>query len=331
MSDCDCEMKIKKLLSGFKCCCAQQEQQPIVEQPIVEQPIVEQPIVEPEPIIPIKKRALLIGINYIGTSAELGGCINDVMNMKQVLIHHYDYKNEDILTITDTGRMIGNHRDGLKPTKEIILIGINNWFLKSIKEGYNQLYFHYSGHGSYLRDQNGDEADGNDECLCPLDYNTAGFIRDDELNKMFSSIPENVKLTCVIDACHSASMFDLRYELDCISVKLEENKNDPDAYLFENWSYDFHSSENKNYNNTNNILTISGCRDSQTSADAWINNKYQGALSYHLMKTLELNKYDIKIKYLLKDLHCMLENGKYSQKPVITSSKKINVDEKFSL
>ena len=46
------------------------------------------------------------------------------------------------------------------------------------------------------------------------------------------------------------------------------------------------------------MLMISGCRDSQTSADAYINKKYQGALTFHLLKVLELNKYDIKIKYL---------------------------------
>ena len=330
MTNCDCEMKIKKLLNGFKCCCAQQQveqPQPVVEEP---QPVVEEP--QPEPQKPIKKRAVLIGINYRGTSAELGGCINDVENMRRVLINNYGYKDDDILMLTDNGQRIGTKFNrNVKPIKKEIISHIN-WLINSENLDYNQFYFHYSGHGSYLRDQNNDEKDGRDECLCPTDYNTAGFIRDDELNKLFNKFSPTSKVTCVIDACHSATMLDLKYELDCLSVQVEENEQDPDAYLYKNWSYDFHNSENHNYTSTdNNIFTISGCRDSQTSADAWINNKYQGALSYHLMKALELNKYDIKVKYLLKDIHCMLEMGKYDQKPVITSSKKINIDEKFSL
>ena len=39
----------------------------------------------------MSKFALLIGINYKGTSNELNGCINDVMNMRDVLIKHFGY------------------------------------------------------------------------------------------------------------------------------------------------------------------------------------------------------------------------------------------------
>ena len=43
------------------------------------------------------------------------------------------------------------------------------------------LFFHYSGHGSYIKDENGDEVDGKDECLCPIDYAYSGMIIDDEI------------------------------------------------------------------------------------------------------------------------------------------------------
>ena len=41
------------------------------------------------------------------------------------------------------------------------------------------LFFHYSGHGGQQADKDGDEADGKDETLVPLDYQTAGQITDD--------------------------------------------------------------------------------------------------------------------------------------------------------
>ena len=351
--NCECKTvlkKIKKIIEKYNCgCCTVQEtpEPSVAEQPHnpdcqcdpcecenceckPEEQIQEELTIVDEPI-PIKKRAVLIGINYIGTNAELGGCINDVNNMKQVLIKNYGYKNDDITVITDNGKVKGNEtKNNIKPTKHQILRHLQ-WLVNSQNLGFNQFYFHYSGHGSYIRDQNNDESDGRDECLVPVDYITADFIRDDEIKKILSGLLPTSKLTCVIDACHSATMLDSKYELDCKSVQLEQNQSDSDAYLYQNWSYAFEYKENHKYNDTNNIFSISGCRDNQTSADAWINNKYQGALSYHFMKTLELNKYNIKTKYLIKDIHCMLKLGQYDQKPVITSTQKIDIDAEFTL
>ena len=273
---------------------------------------------EPEPE-PLKKLGILFGLNYIGSSAELGGCINDVNNMAKVLKDHYGF--QDIKIVTDNT----NH----KPTKHVMINYLEHIALQSYH--YDVIYYHYSGHGSYVRDKNSDEADGKDECLVPIDYNNAGFITDDVIKKIISTSNPKCKIVMVIDACHSATMADLRYELDCKSVKLQENQTDPNAYLYKNWSYNFQYKENHKYSDETNVFTISGCRDNQTSADAWINNKYQGALSYHLMKTLELNNYKLPIKYLLKDIHCMLKLGQYSQKPVITSTKKIDIDAEFTL
>ena len=38
----------------------------------------------------------------------------------------------------------------------------------------DSLFFHYSGHGSQTYDSDGDEVDGNDETICPVDYDSAG-------------------------------------------------------------------------------------------------------------------------------------------------------------
>lgn len=48
-----------------------------------------------------RKRALLIGINYFGTSAELKGCINDVENIKQFLVTLYNFNEQDMVILTD--------------------------------------------------------------------------------------------------------------------------------------------------------------------------------------------------------------------------------------
>lgn len=328
MPNCDCEKKvqqieriapkrsfrgqiIKKLCKQFQCKCFKPEPEPVeIEvQPQPQEEVVQNKII---------KRAVLCGLNYYGTNAELGGCINDVKNIQNLLIKQYDYKPENIIMLTDETSEKATYDNILKRLRELV------------KSDATHMYFHYSGHGSYMNDNNGDDRDGKDECLCPLDYNNKGFIRDDIIKSIVKDLPKEKKLTMLIDACHSATMVDLKYELDCASVNQSATK-DNEAYLYQNWSYDFKLHENHQYNDDINVLTISGCRDSQTSADAWIQSKYQGAFTYHFMKVLELNKYDIKIKYLLKDIHCMLKIGNFEQKPVINSAKKVDLDEKFSL
>lgn len=54
--------------------------------------------------------------------------------------------------------------------------------------------------------------DGYDETLVPLDYETAGQIRDDDLFlTLIGKMPRDVQLTCVMDCCHSGSVLDLPY------------------------------------------------------------------------------------------------------------------------
>lgn len=54
--------------------------------------------------------------------------------------------------------------------------------------------------------------DGYDETLVPLDYTSAGQIRDDDLFlTLIGKMPKDVQLTCVMDCCHSGSVLDLPY------------------------------------------------------------------------------------------------------------------------
>merc|ERR1712196_419297 len=43
------------------------------------------------------KKALLIGINYIGSQHSLQGCINDVKHERNVLTAHFGFPDEDIM------------------------------------------------------------------------------------------------------------------------------------------------------------------------------------------------------------------------------------------
>ena len=45
----------------------------------------------------------------------------------------------------------------------------SRWLVKDAKSG-DCLFMHYSGHGGSMKDDNGDEADGMDETMVPVDY-----------------------------------------------------------------------------------------------------------------------------------------------------------------
>lgn len=86
-----------------------------------------------------------------------------------------------------------------------------NWLVQGCQQG-DSLVFHYSGHGARLLNYNGDELDGFDETICPLDYESEGIIIDDEINAtVVRPLPEGVTLHAIIDACHSGTVLDLPF------------------------------------------------------------------------------------------------------------------------
>lgn len=154
-----------------------------------------------------KRKALLIGINYAGTSAALAGCINDANNVKRFLQLTYHYRDEDIVLLTDDAR-----NPAQIPTRQNILRAMG-WLVAGAQPN-DSLFFHYSGHGGQTQDLDGDEDDGNDETIYPCDFKQTqpGHIVDDEMHDiMVRPLPAGCRLTAIFDSCHSGSALDLPY------------------------------------------------------------------------------------------------------------------------
>ena len=141
------------------------------------------------------KKALLIGINYFGQEDELGGCINDVNNMKSLIRSRGFTEDQDhMLILTDD-----QEDSRYQPTRMNIIEGMN-WLVSGAQPN-DSLFFHYAGHGSQISDQDGDEVDADDEIILPVDYQSAGEIVDDEMNWiMVQQLPRGARFVYILSA-----------------------------------------------------------------------------------------------------------------------------------
>lgn len=96
------------------------------------------------------------------------------------------------------------------PTRHNITMALK-WLTKASQSG-DSLVFYYAGHGSHVPDVNGDEKDGLDEALCPVDYSVSGKILDDEINRILvAPLPHGVTLHGIMDTCYSGTLLDLPF------------------------------------------------------------------------------------------------------------------------
>jgi len=266
------------------------------------------------------KRALLVGINYVGTSNQLYGCINDINNVSAYLQSARGYPSGSFIVLSDVAAR--------KPTRANILAAFKE-LMEGVQSG-DELWFHYSGHGSLQRDNNGDEESRQDSCICPLDFNKSGVITDDVIRSALALlVPAGARLWIVLDACHSGTGCDLRYKYDDNSYLLSANAPMPASYNPAAWTLRQTSYEFKNYAKTaGDVYCISGCQDSQTSADAHLGGQAAGALTYCLLQSLNANAPDTyKWKHLLKDVCCRERIGQFQQRTSITSGMPLNPED----
>jgi len=295
------------------------------------------------------KKSLFVGINYFGQKGELRGCLNDVVNMKELIMSKYGFADdaEHMLVLTD------DQEGANAPTRENIERGMR-WLIEGAQEG-DSLFFHYSGHGGTTDDVSpeSDEADGKDETLIPVDYQANGVIVDDEIHEtLVAPLPKGVRLTAVMDCCHSGSIFDLpfSYQIDG-SLHIIETDNRKKAIeaaikagkaliCGDKLQAAMHSASAV-WNlvkqddpsagrpmvvrkSLADVVQFSGCKDEQTSADAHIDGEHTGAMSWALIGCL--NEFGLEQTYseLLGNIRTKLAT-KYTQVPQMSSGHKMNM------
>lgn len=254
------------------------------------------------------KKAVLIGVNrYRMPGADLRGCVPDVKNVSRLLQRQYGFEPADIAVIT-----------AFDATKKAIEDAVTGLVGDAVRG--DVLLVHYSGHGSHVPDDNGDETDNRDEILCPTDLDWYDPLRDDWLRNVFDGLASGVSLTVITDSCHSGT----------VTRAVEP----PDAPVLQRYlpsPWDLAAAESgralSGPTRTRDVVTvdipevlITGCRADQTSADAAIAGGFAGALTYHLVQALEESTAPLSYRELHDQTCAKLKRGRYEQVPQLEGS-----------
>ena len=155
------------------------------------------------------------------------------------------------------------------------------------------LYLHYSGHGSNVPDNNGDEVtDHRDEILCPHDLDWNDPLTDDWLRTTFDRLDPGASLTVVMDCCHSGSNTRAPHlpgapQPEVVSRFLPNPDDELRGGGFTGTPRRRRRRASPDVHDVDIVETlVSGCRDDQTSADAHIDGSFSGALTYFLVRAM---------------------------------------------
>lgn len=198
--------------------------------------------------------ALCIGINNYGHGADLAGCRNDALDWADVC--------------RQQGARVETVVDGEATRQHLLdaMLAISS----RTKRGQTAVIT-YSGHGTWVPDVSGDEADRRDEALCPVDVWSAGPITDDRLFGIFGDRAWGARIVLISDSCYSGTVTRL--------VDLTRQPQDrrakprflpPGEFL---QGRALARAEQlgtlRDARPRTSALLMAGCRDDQVSYDAW--------------------------------------------------------------
>ncbi|KAG6826216.1 hypothetical protein H0H92_000683 [Tricholoma furcatifolium] len=227
-------------------------------------------------------------------------------------LDNHGYKAGDIVLLSDDST---NPRQ--QPTRQNILDAMH-WLVRGAKP-HDSLFFHYSGHGGQTKDLNGDEIDGFDEVIFPVDFQTTSHIIDDDMHEI------------MIDAQ------DIRLDLPYVYSSHGRLKG---SQVTPSWQQRLSTSAD--------VISLSGCDDAETSADTFTGGKAVGAMSNAFIQALSafvraLSLMDWRLNALntadnpTQSYHELLTrirrilSPRFSQKPQLGSSHHIDTSLQFIL
>lgn len=232
-----------------------------------------------------RKRAFLVGISHYDTP-----------------LTDYQWNNingvEDVNllspTLKEQGFMLTSVLDEQATFQNITTQLIS--FINKTKKG-DVVYLHFSTHGQPVEDLDGDEEDGWDEAIVPIDayklykkgqYEGKHHLLDDQLNKYVKKLREKIGpsgfLYVVIDACHAGTSS---------RANDETVRGTKVGFTYNNKVFRPSTQKKSHYkmessSNLSHVLFLEACRPDQINTEIVVSGKRYGPLSYHIAKALAI-------------------------------------------
>ena len=256
-----------------------------------------------------RKRAFLVGISNYDT-ALTGYQWNDINGVEDVNLISPILKKQGFVLVT----LLDKQATYDNITSQLIQ------FTNKTQKG-DIVYLHFSTHGQPVEDLNGDEADGWDEAIVPIDaykiykkgvYEGKKHLIDDQLNTYIKRLREKIGKTgflyVVIDACHAGT----------------SSRGNDDTTRGTRVGFTFHNkifkptlSKKSHYNSESSdrlshVMFLEACRPDEINTEIKVGNKRHGPLSYNIAQALSVHPLTIDANLFLKDIkNSLMQNGRW--------------------
>lgn len=237
------------------------------------------------------KYALCVGNNYPNTSNELSGCRNDANDWADML------------------EEAGYTADVLLEGPAALTLAMLRGYIGRMGWG-DRLVFTYSGHGTWVPDQDGDESDMRDEALYMAD---GALIIDDDLQGVFAELPTGSGALILSDSCHSGTVS--RFTKPFFGEGQARFISPDRLGLLTTQQAIAIESRTTPSPSRHSASLISGCGDLEYSYDAWFGDRANGAFS---RAAIDAYKPGASLSAWFKAIRLALPSSSYPQSPQAT-------------
>ena len=246
-----------------------------------------------------RKRAFLVGISHYDT-ALTGYQWNNINGVEDVNLLTPVLKKQGFVITS----LLNEQATFDNITNQLTL------FTEKTKKG-DIVYLHFSTHGQPVEDLNGDEEDGWDEAIVPIDafkmykkgtYEGEKHLIDDRINQYVKKLRKKIGNTgflyVVIDACHAGTAS--RGNDDAIrgtNVGFTYNNKVFKPTIQKKSHYKIDASAKQA-----NVLFLEACRPDQVNSEIRMGGKRYGPLSYNIAQALSTYKLTTDTDEFLKHI-----------------------------
>lgn len=256
-----------------------------------------------------------IGINdYPGSGMDLAGCVNDSQDISDELT----FWGATGIRLTDA-----------QATKAAVVHA-----LRRMTDGLgylDTLVVHYSGHGTFVADTDGDEADGRDEAWVCHDYASGGILTDDELQRIFEARRWGSRIVMLSDSCHSGTLsrFASTTVVNAAAGVGMRRFMPPDVALSDSAAIERAervSTLPAKGRSRSSAALLAGCKDSEYSYDAWFTahgrQRANGAFTQALVSTMHsLQGPPSNLADWYARVRTVLPSSRFAQTPQLTATR----------